>query len=129
MQLSSRLFVAAGILLGAPALAADRTLVLAHDTAVVLDGEGTPLVRAPRGYLLEWAANPDGTLFEIDSVQQRVRVTPDGAPALWLRCADLAESPCDQPRDVAARSAPTDDGQEASSRTLPICPGDPRCPR
>ena len=129
MQHPSRFIGATALLLASPAWPSGPALTFARETAVVLDQEGTPLLEAPRSYLLEWAGNPAGKAFEIDKVNKRVRVTPDGAPALWLRCADLLDSPCGPADADTVRSVTPDDGQEPSSRTLPICPGDPRCPR
>lgn len=96
------------------------TLQLAAPRAVVYDSGGVPQFEGGRDYILAVAGNTAGTIYA--STVDMVRVSEGGAPELWVRCGDLRE-PVGQ---CAAAGAAT---PAMKTRTLPICPGDPRCPR
>lgn len=107
----------------------ESSLTLAGETAVAFDTDGVPLVRASREYLLMWAENSAGQIYEIDNQQQRVRITPDARDALWLSCADLVQPVCGSPQPNQNRTLPNPDDYPADRGALPLCPGDPRCPK
>lgn len=109
--------------------------------AVVYDAAGDPQFKGSQAFVFALAGNPDGRVFEWDVSEERVRISADGSPALWLSCNDL------QPMDNACRSRPRpskpaarrggmrssnfgsgeDEGEPQGA--LPSCPGDPRCPK
>lgn len=124
-----KLLSATGLLVAAGAVSAEeQALKLASETAVVLDADGTPLVRASRAYLLSWAENDKGQIFEVDPEHQRVRITRDARPALWLSCADVVQPACGSPQQGSVRTLPVPE-EETVRGALPVCPGDPRCPK
>ena len=123
-------WIAVAILLVAgPATAKAPSFTLAGKTAIALDADGTPLARASREYLLAWAGNANGMIFEIDSKRQRIRITPDKQAALWLSCTELAKPICGSPKSGQVRTLPGAGDEGNILRALPLCPGDPRCPR
>lgn len=99
---------------------AAETLQLAVPRAVVYDSAGVPQFAGSQDFILDVAGNADGAVYA--STAEMVRVSADGSPELWIRCADLGQR-VGQCAAVAAMSPPI------MTRTLPICPGDPRCPR
>lgn len=90
-----------------------------REPAVAVFDDGKQAVfRAERSYTLSWAGNEQGLAYAVSDGM--VRITPDGRPGYWLRCADLQAglAPCSGAADAAIMR-----------RSLPACPGDPRCPR
>jgi len=87
--------------------------------AAVFDDGKQALFKAERAYTLAVAGNEEGRVYQ--ALGGMVRITPDGQPGYWLRCADLQ----------AGLSQCSGAGQDAAimRRSLPACPGDPRCPR
>ena len=117
--------LAAASLLNACATAGNAPSTLAElppfreASVAVFDDQHVAVFKAERAYALEVAGNEESQAFEV--ADQMVRITPDGRPGLWLRCADLAPGlpGCSGAVAEAANL----------SRSLPACPGDPRCPR
>ena len=92
--------------------------------ATVYDDARQAMFMAERAYALRTAANDRGEVFETRNGM--VRITPEGTAGMWLDCADLARglSHC------AARGKIINGvGEPTQMRSLPTCPGDPRCPR
>ena len=85
----------------------------------MFDDSGQAVFKSERGYALAIAGNEQGQVFE--AANRMVRITPEGRAGLWLRCADLQPG-IEHCNGVAAEPANL-------VRSLPACPGDPRCPR
>jgi len=85
---------------------------------VVFDDGKQSLFKAERAYTLSLAGNEQGLAYQV--LDGMVRITPDGRPGYWLRCAGLKAglAQCSGTADAAIMR-----------RSLPACPGDPRCPR
>lgn len=113
-------FTVAGCITAPPVSA--ETLQLAVPRAVVYDAGGAPQFAGGQDYILSVAGNPDGAIHA--STADMVRVSSDGSPELWIRCSDLQTRVGQCAAAASASAAPP-----MMTRTLPICPGDPRCPR
>ena len=85
----------------------------------VFDDTGQAVFKSDRAYILAIAGNEPGRVFE--AANRMIRITPEGRAGLWLRCADLQPG-IEHCNGVAAEPANL-------VRSLPACPGDPRCPR
>jgi hypothetical protein len=85
----------------------------------VFDDGKQALFKAERSYTLSLAGNEEGRVYQ--ALDGMVRITPDGRPGYWLRCADLQAG-------LAQCSGAAPDAA-IMRRSLPACPGDPRCPR
>ena len=85
--------------------------------AVFDDGKQS-LFKAERAYALALAGNEQGLAYQV--LDGMVRITPEGRAGYWLRCADLQAG--------LSQCSGTDDAA-VMRRSLPACPGDPRCPR
>ena len=57
--------------------------------AVVSDGQGKPLFQGERDYVLGFAKNPEGKVFEWRPSQNSIRISPPGQRPLWLSCGDV----------------------------------------
>jgi hypothetical protein len=113
--------------------------------AIAYGDDDQPLLRGARDYLLRYAADPSGRVYAWDAARQKVRISADGHPGVWLACDQL------QPMSIAcgvsfsvsgdgdlvigAASRPHPptrgsvlSGGDAVARNLPVCPADPRCP-
>lgn len=89
--------------------------------AMIFDDARAPSFKSDRSFALEAADNPQGRIFAFD--RHLVRITPSGRPGLWVRCADLEPG-------LPYCAAPAATGPLEMPRSgLPLCPGDPRCPR
>lgn len=97
---------------------------LAGPTAVAVDGDGIPMFQAGRAFLLDLVGT-NGEIFA--SSGTRVRISADGQSEVWLNCAEL--------KPLKACATGTNSGTKARQdnairgKGIPICPGDPRCPR
>lgn len=119
--------IAAGLLWSgqaAPASGAVETVQLKEELAVAYGGDGIPMFKADRTFILSLAANPDGRVFKVDSSRRRVRVSAEGIAEVWLACDEL------QPTgSCTAPAASRQRGSLSRGGGVPNCPGDPRCPK
>lgn len=91
-----------------------------RDPAIAVFDDGKQaLFKAERTYALSLAGNDQKLAYQV--LDGMVRITPDGRPGYWLRCSDLKDG-LSQCSGAAADAA-------IMRRSLPACPGDPRCPR
>lgn len=114
--------------------------------AAAYSDDDQPTLRGSEGFLLRYAGSLDGRVFAWDAGRQKVRVSPDGHPGVWLACDQLAPMSIacnasfrvsgdgDLVIDSASRPHPATRGQvlgggDAAMRALPVCPADPRCPQ
>lgn len=129
--------------------AAQPVVTFNGEKATALDADGQSLFRSSRSYVLEFAKNRDGLVSEWRPSAGIVRISRTGDPEVWLRCADLRSMviACSklqfdvrggqvlrvsEPGVVApGRSSSQVPGTQIgpSTRGVPDCPGDPRCPR
>lgn len=123
----------------------DQNIEFSAPVAVVYDGDGKPLFKASRPFLLTKTGNGSGRVFAWDLTSKRVRVSLAGKPQMWLACNELKGMAlaCSTTLRIASDGAlvvsgtgtggpirGTGSGEptaEALAR-LPNCPGDPRCP-
>ncbi len=123
----------------------DQNVEFSAPVAVVYDGDGKPLYRTSRPYLVTKTGNASGRVFAWDLTSKRVRVSLAGKPQMWLACSELKAMAlaCSTSLRIASDGAlvvsgtgtggpirGTGSGEptaEALAR-LPNCPGDPRCP-
>jgi len=63
--------------------------------AIAYGDDDQPLLRGARDYLLHYAANPSGQVYAWDAARQKVRISADGHPGVWLACDQL------QPMSIA----------------------------
>lgn len=61
--------------------------------ATAYDEKGRRLFQAGDGYIRAYVENPTGRVFVWDPLFQRVRVSPEGAPEVWLSCNELRPMP------------------------------------
>jgi hypothetical protein len=61
--------------------------------ATAYDEKGRRLFQAGDAYIRAYAENPTGRVFVWDPLFQRVRVSPEGAPEVWLSCNELRPMP------------------------------------
>ena len=123
-----------------------QTARLAGADAVAYSDDDQPTLRGSEAFLLRYAGSRDGRVFAWDEGRQKVRVSPDGHPGVWLACDQLAPMSIacstsfrisgdgDLVVDSASRPHPPTRGQvlsggDAAMRALPVCPADPRCPK
>lgn len=129
--------------------AAQPLMQFKAETAVVLDAEGNSLFRADRKFVLGFARNAQGRVYEWRPAQRTVRLSASGQPAVWLGCDDLQTMiiACTKLRlavqpDRSIRISETvrrpplrgsselqGDTSPPNARRVPNCPGDPRCPK
>lgn len=111
----------------------EQGLQLRGTTATAYDAADQPVLIGSREYILGWANNPLGLVFESDPFRGRVRVSGNTAPAVWLKCAEISSAECQPPTPSAVRDRtrsvelPEMPGETAAR--VPTCPGDPRCPQ
>jgi hypothetical protein len=123
----------------------DQNVEFSAPSAVVFDGDGKPLFKASRAFLLTKTGNASGRVFAWDLTSKRVRISLAGKPQMWLACSELKGMAlaCSTTLRIASDGAlvvagtgtggpirGTGSGEptaEALGR-LPNCPGDPRCP-
>jgi hypothetical protein len=123
----------------------DQNVEFGTPSAIVYDGDGKPLFRASRPFLLAKTGNASGRVFAWDLTSKRVRVSLAGKPQMWLACSELKAMAlaCSTTLRIASDGALIVSGMgnggpirgggsgepdaEALAR-LPNCPGDPRCP-
>jgi hypothetical protein len=97
---------------------------LKGDSAIVLDDNDMPVFFADRAFLVDLLGT-QGEIFEV--TPGRVRISRDGEEGVWLRCADLKPiKACGEQATVVSRSRQRDDARAGG---VPVCPGDPRCPK
>ena len=122
-----RLILACSLaLMAAPVAHAQDTEVfeLKGDNAVVLDDNDMPVFLADRAFLIDLLGT-EGEIFA--ATPGRVRISRDGEEGVWLRCADLKPlKVCGEQTNVVRRSRQRDDSRAGG---VPVCPGDPRCPK
>jgi len=113
--------------------------------AIAYGDDDQPLLRGDRDYLLHYAANPSGQVYAWDAARQKVRISADGHPGVWLACdqlqpmsiacgvsfsvsgdGDLVVGAPSRPHPPTRGTVIT--GGDAAARDLPECPADPRCP-
>ena len=112
-----------------------EAIAFKNSDVLVVDSAGMPLFRSSRDHLLKIARNPGGLVIRADAANGRVLVSGAG-PEYWVRCAELAplaSCPASPPRP-ATRSIKIPRGGasgevELAARGVPVCPGDPRCPK
>jgi hypothetical protein len=113
--------------------------------AIAYGDDDRPLLRGARDYLLRYAGNPAGQVYAWDAARQKVRISADGHPGVWLACDQLqpmsiacgvsfsVSADGDLMIGAASRPHPPTRGSvfsdsDAAPRDLPVCPADPRCP-
>jgi len=95
------------------------TIQLSGDTAVAYSARGTAIFRGDLPFLLAYVGT-DGQVF--DTKEGKVRISPDGAPQVWVKCSEL--------KGVASCANQSEaDTQLTRAAGIPTCPGDPRCPK
>jgi hypothetical protein len=125
---------------------AEPVLTFGSPNAIVYDGTGTKQFVATREYLLG-LAGPDPRIRAWNPSRSLVRISPRGAPELWIGCEAVkpAGMACidlqltigldndlrvaRKPTARAGASRGAKGPVQESARGLPQCPGDPRCPR
>lgn len=133
--MSLRMILVASVLgMAGPVVAADvaETVQLKESTAVAYGPGGIPLFRAERDFILAYAGNADGRIFETSQVNGRVRISADGQSDVWLSCDELAAETVScvgagvgRPAAAAAPSS----RRKVRGGGVPNCPGDVRCPK
>jgi hypothetical protein len=123
----------------------DQNVEYTVPAAVVFDGDGKPLFRASRAFLLAKTGNASGRVFAWDLTSKRVRVSLAGKPQMWLACSELKAMTlaCSTTLRIASdgalvvsgtgtggpiRGSGSHEPDAAALASLPNCPGDPRCP-
>lgn len=123
----------------------DQTAEFAVPVAVAYDGDGKPLFRTSRTFVLAHTGNATGRVFAWDLTSKKVRVSLAGKPQIWLACSDLRGMTlaCSTTLRIASdgalvvsgtgnsgpiRGSGSGEPDAAALARLPNCPGDPRCP-
>jgi hypothetical protein len=123
----------------------DQNVDFSTPVAVVYDGDGKPLFRVSRPFLLTKTGNTSGRVFAWDLTTKRVRVSLAGKPQMWLACSELKGMAlaCSTTLRIASdgalvvsgtgtggaiRGSGSGEPDAATLARLPNCPGDPRCP-
>lgn len=96
------LLLAGGLLVAAPAWSQaveaftvrfldgeDQLIRLKQARVIAYDDDDKPMFEAGLNYILAYAENPKGRVYEWRPHAGRVRVSPDGIEGVWLKCADL----------------------------------------
>lgn len=106
-----------------------ETFVLRGTGATVYNSEGKAQFRADQDFILEYASNHDRKIYDWNADVRLVRIDAKGGTSLWLSCNDLMpiEGKCVAPLPSPTRQGATR-GPSINS-AVPMCPGDPRCPR
>ena len=102
---------------------------LKEKDAVAYGEGGVPMFNADRDFILAFAGNPEGRVFEFDKSKRRVRISADSSSQVWLACDDLQPTSSCVEIAEAATVAPTPRKRLARGGGIPNCPGDPRCPK
>ena len=131
---------------------AEPELELRRSTAILYDKEGTKQFLGSRDFITQ-IGGPSLRIRAWNPVKSLVRISPRGQPEVWLACeaitttglacSDLQLSiGLDNELRVSTRKAPSPGASPTrggifpsllppveNARGLPLCPGDPRCPR
>lgn len=123
---------------------------LAKPKVTVYGDDAAPAFMGDQAFVFGYAGNSSGRVYEWDTVRQRVRISADGQPGVWLACDDLQAMPiaCSTSLKLSMDGAlligasnggsatrPTrggvlpGKGSAPNGRGVPNCPGDPRCPK
>jgi len=118
---------------------------LAGDRATLFDDSGKAVLQGSSDFVRRYAGSKDGTVLEWDLEYDRVRISPAGAKGAWLSCADLKPMTvaCSTRLEAGAGGVLTikrrgdgsggrgiaEDAGKSPAGALPMCPGDPRCPK
>ena len=123
--------LAGPVMAAAPCLPGKDGTVQLKEAAAVAYGEGgIPLFKADRAFILSFAENPEGKVFQVDSTRRRVRVSSQDKAEVWLSCDELQTlASCTQESGSEATTPAKPRSRVTRGGGVPNCPGDPRCPK
>lgn len=127
------LSLAADVPTQTPASPSQDVVVFKSSDILVIDAAGLPLFRGTREYILQLGNNPAAHVIAYDPWSRRVQVSRTDRE-LWIPCDGLepmrASCPVMPPRSGGRGSVDEPAGASGPhGRGLPLCPGDPRCPK